>query len=164
MAKPIPLSVDLRRVNLRAIPSPKHRLLPRLLAVEGLPRFVVLNKVERVAFVTPHTDEMMPPIALRLTDKDPDEEIDYCFNWTARLVIPGSAPTDPRDTIASSVWEASSDDLVLTNDAVSDDDTTIFIRGGATGREYQLKNTIVTDGGRTLVQTAILRISKRTFN
>lgn len=83
--------------------------------------------------------------------KDPDEVLDYDFNWSDWL---GS------DTIVSSTWEV---DAGITKD--SEENTTtiakIWVSGGTAGAAYLLKNTIVTDGDRTSERTAKLKVKER---
>jgi len=61
------------------------------------------------------------------------------------------------DTIASSNWVV---DAGITIDSETNTTTTatVWLSGGTTGQTYKLKNTVVTNGGRTYVREWYLRI------
>lgn len=84
--------------------------------------------------------------------KGPDERKDYWVEWPPRL-------TPDEDTIASSSWAIIDGDGSLQIDADSFTDTiaTVWLSGGVVGTNYQLRNQIVTAGGRTYEQIGKLR-------
>lgn len=73
-------------------------------------------------------------------DKDPDETIDYAFNWADRL---------DGDTITASSFLLP-DGLTQTNAAASAFATQIFVSGGSAGATYRITNRITTLVGRTM--------------
>lgn len=86
--------------------------------------------------------------------KDPDEELDYQFDWSARLVA--------GETISSSTFISSgSSSIILDRNAISGGLTTFWARGGAAGEAVQITNRIVTSAGRKYDKTATLRIQNR---
>lgn len=83
--------------------------------------------------------------------KDPDEVLDYDFDWSAWL---------GTDEIATSTWTVSSG---LTKDSQSNSATAtkVWVSGGTDGQTYTLTNTITTDGDRTAERTAKLKVKER---
>lgn len=98
-------------------------------------------------------------MALSWPYKDKDEKLDYVIDWSARL--------DTGDAIAASSWSISAGDGALTigtsSDAPSftDTRTTVWLLGGTVGVRYSLTNTITTDAGRIMEQTATLLIKEK---
>jgi hypothetical protein len=86
--------------------------------------------------------------------KAPGETVDYGIDWSDRL---GS------DTITNSTWSISGPDSALTEGASNNTttDTEIRLVGGTLGNQYSVKNTVITFGGQTFEQTALLKISVR---
>lgn len=85
-------------------------------------------------------------------NKDPDEVLDYEFTWSKRL---------DGDTILSSTWTVPSG---LTEDRPStftSTTTVIWLAGGELGKSYVILNRIVTSGGRTMDQSAKIRIKAK---
>lgn len=86
--------------------------------------------------------------------KDPDEELDYQFDWSARL--------EAGETISTSTFiKSGSTSLVLDRHAISGGLTTFWAVGGEAGEIVQITNRIVTSAGRTYDKTATLRIRAR---
>lgn len=88
-------------------------------------------------------------------NKDPDEVLDYRIDWSARTA---------GDTIATSVWSLV-DAAGLTIDSISHDtnSTTVWLSGGTAGEVGVLLNTVTTNGGRTLEETAALTVMGSEF-
>jgi hypothetical protein len=86
--------------------------------------------------------------------KAPGETVDYGIDWSERL---------GDDTITNSTWSISGPDSALTEGASNNTTTATEIRlvGGTLGKQYSVKNTVITFGGQTFEQTALLRISVR---
>jgi len=89
---------------------------------------------------------------MKVFDKDPDSVLDYGFDWSDWL---GS------DTISSSDWILSSNNL--TEDSSSNDSTTttIWISGGVAGEKCLVTNRIVTNGSRTVDRSFVLEVNER---
>ena len=94
---------------------------------------------------------------------DPDEKLDYPFDWGAFVDDGGS----PSDTITTSTWtitpqtgspqapELSGADIPTV------DTTVIFVREAIYGQVYQLTNRIVTAQGRTAERSITLQCEHR---
>lgn len=94
-------------------------------------------------------------MALTWPSKDPQEVLDYVVDWEVRL---------DGDTIATSTWAISPVTASpLTKDSQSNTTTraTAWLSGGLLDEIYEITNTIVTVGARTMEQTVRLRIKTR---
>lgn len=84
--------------------------------------------------------------------KDPDEKLDYTFEWDIGT-----------DTIASSVWSISPTGPTIVTSSFSNATeprtATVWISGGTQDAEHTLRNFITTAGGREDEQNATLRIA-----
>lgn len=85
--------------------------------------------------------------------KDPDEELDYQFDWSARL--------EQGETITTSTFELVSGSVTLATPSYLGGLTTIWISGGTEGETNVITNEIVTSEGRTYNESARLRIRTR---
>ena len=74
-------------------------------------------------------------------DKDPDENLDYSFDWNEDGWL------DSGDTIDSSVWSTPTG---LTEGSKSNDTTTttVWLSGGTAGKRYPVVNRVTTAEGR----------------
>ena len=83
--------------------------------------------------------------------KDPDEVVDYKFDWSTWL---------GADTISSDTLTV---DAGLTKDSDSNDTTsvTVWMSGGTAGKAYKVSSKIVTAGGRTAERTIIINVRER---
>jgi hypothetical protein len=81
-------------------------------------------------------------------EKDPDETVDYSFNWALKL---------ETDAIATSTF-ALPDGLTEVSTSTEGRTTSIFVSGGTRGRIYRIVNTLTTTGGRTLERTIYVKI------
>jgi hypothetical protein len=88
---------------------------------------------------------------------DPDETLDYAFNWSAFLTAAGS----PADSIASSSWHVAPAGPELSNPASQGAITSTFISGAALGQVYVLTNRVVTAAGRTAEKSVTLACENR---
>jgi hypothetical protein len=87
--------------------------------------------------------------------KDPDEVLDYDFDWTGRL---------KGDVINSSVWlqvDGSDGLLVIDSDEFTTAATKVWLSGGTLGQVYQLTNRIITAGGRRMDQSVKLKMKSK---
>jgi hypothetical protein len=93
-------------------------------------------------------DSCITKIGSLFAIKDPEDVIDYAFNW---------APWLDGDTISSSDFLLPDG---LTEDSASFDDTStqIFVSGGSCGGTYRITNRVVTAGGRTKDQTIRIQV------
>ncbi len=76
--------------------------------------------------------------------KTPDEIKDYTLDWTKDI---GS------DTIVTSTWTVSPTGVAVTESSVAGTLATAWLGGGAISQVYQIKNLIVTSGGRDLTKS-----------
>lgn len=84
--------------------------------------------------------------------KDPDEVLDYTFNWTDWL--------EPGETISSSVITVTGG-IILNSQSNTTFRATCFVSGGNSGVPYAVKDTIVTSLARTAVRTITIRVTPR---
>lgn len=82
--------------------------------------------------------------------KDPDEILDYLFNWTARLVT--------GETISTSVMLLASGTVTLGVATIVGTTTKVWISGGTAGGVSVVTNRITTSASRTYEESAKLRI------
>src|SRR5688572_14911680 len=75
--------------------------------------------------------------------KDPDETIDFAFNWKPLL---------DDDTISTCDFLLP-DGLAEVSSSNTTTEAAIFVSGGSEGCTYRITNRIVTTGGRTRDQT-----------
>lgn len=86
--------------------------------------------------------------------KDPDEVLDYQFDWTDRLVA--------GEAISTSTFIKEADDTItLGVTSIAAGVTTVWISGGTIGEVCRVTNRIVTNAGRTYDETAVLRIRSK---
>ena len=85
--------------------------------------------------------------------KDPNEELDYQFDWAARL--------ETGETITSSTFIKESGSIVLGASNNVGALTTVWITGGTEGEVCIVVNRIITSAGRIYDETAKLRIRSR---
>ena len=83
--------------------------------------------------------------------KDPDDYKDYGIDWTKALA---------GDPIVSSVWSVDVGDGALILDQLSNTNTVaiVWIRAGSADVDYELRNHIVTEGGRQFDRSVKLRV------
>lgn len=82
-------------------------------------------------------------------EKDPDETIDFAFNWSAFL---------GADTI-SSVTFVLPDGLTSEDESNTTTTATIFVSGGTACCSYRITCRIVTAGGRTKDKTIRVKVT-----
>jgi hypothetical protein len=91
-------------------------------------------------------------MALKWSDKDPNEVLDYQLRWTKRI--------PDGDAITSSTWVLP-DGITKQSDTFTDTTTTIWLTGGEDGETYTLTNRVVTTEGRTMDQSVSLKVKER---
>jgi hypothetical protein len=87
-------------------------------------------------------------------NKDPDEVLDYSIDWSARL--------SDTDFITSSTWvNLTSSGLIRYSSSSSSTITTIWFSGGTLDLSYIITNRVVTNEGRTMDQSAKIKIKAK---
>lgn len=81
-------------------------------------------------------------------EKDPDETIDFAFNWAAFL---------GTDTIATATFSLP-DGLTQVSTSNTTKTATIFVSGGTAGYSYRITCRITTAGGRTKDKTIRIKV------
>lgn len=85
---------------------------------------------------------------LQWPSRDPGENpLDYDIDWSKRLA---------GDTIASSSWSVDEGSVVIDSNTFSTTATKVWLSGGTLGLLNTLTNTIMTAGGREMVQSVNL--------
>ena len=82
--------------------------------------------------------------------KDPEEVLDYQFDWTSRMAT--------SESISSSTFILTFGSVTLASPSVVGATTTIWASGGELGEVNIITNRIVTNRGRTYDESAKLRI------
>jgi hypothetical protein len=85
--------------------------------------------------------------------KDPDEVLDYRWEWAARLVT--------NEVIQTSEFFIDLPGLTLLSDANNDDTATVWLSGGVLGEYYRVTNRVTTNMGRTYDWTKIIGVRQR---
>jgi hypothetical protein len=88
--------------------------------------------------------------------KDPDEVLDYGFNWhdTARTPV-----LETGETILTSSFAVVDGDVVIDSSSfLSTGLTTVWLSAGTAATACVIRNRVTTSGGRTYDQSAKLRI------
>lgn len=92
--------------------------------------------------------------------KDPDDVLDYGFDWGARWLSSG-------ETISTSTWIASPGITVGTGSnganapTNTNSATTVWLTGGNAGVPYTVTNRITTNQGRTVDRTMTIRVTNK---
>lgn len=84
--------------------------------------------------------------------KDPDDVLDYSFDWSAWL--------SASETISTLVIEASPGITVDSNSS-SSTVSTAWLSGGTAGFPYTVTHRITTNQGRTVDRTMTIRVQPR---
>ena len=93
-------------------------------------------------------------MSVKVYTKDPNEKLDYPFNWANWLAY------STGDTIATAAWTVPAG---LTTVSVSNTTTlaTIWLSGGVAGTDYTVDCKITTAQGRTAERSIILAVRER---
>lgn len=84
--------------------------------------------------------------------KDPDDVLDYSFDW-AKWLAEG-------DSVSSSEWIAD-DGITVDRTEFSSSLTTVWLSGGIAGLHYGVTNRVTTDQGRTVDRTLIIHVTEK---
>lgn len=84
--------------------------------------------------------------------KDPQDVLDYEFDWTDRLEV--------GETLETSVFTVVQGTVVIDSSAINGGGTltTVWLSGGGLGERCKVTNHVVTSEGREWDVTALLRI------
>lgn len=82
--------------------------------------------------------------------KDPQEVLDYQFDWRARLVT--------SETISTSTFIVAEGSVTMATPSIGVGTTMVWLSGGTLGEVNIITNRIATNQGRTYDETAKLRI------
>jgi hypothetical protein len=85
--------------------------------------------------------------------KDPNEVLDYSFDWTDRLLA--------SETISVSTFERAEGDVVVGAASIAGGITTVWLSGGTAGLANVITNRIVTNQGRTYDESARVRVREK---
>lgn len=107
----------------------------------------------------------MPDSYLEEFDKDPNEVLDYVFDWAPASNHRRGADGDwlvGGDTISTRTVTAESG-LTVASSAITDDSTsvTVWLSGGTAGTSYRVSCRVVTAGGRTGERSMLIRVVDR---
>ena len=92
-------------------------------------------------------------MALSWPAKDPDEYLDYCIDWTKRLV--------DDDTIASVEWFLPSTDIEKSKESHDTSKAIVWITGGLAGTTYPILCRVTTAQGRIMDQSVNLKCAAK---
>jgi hypothetical protein len=90
---------------------------------------------------------------VKVYTKDPDEHLDYGWDWTQRL--------DDGETINDSEWILDLVDLIDTAETIDGAKAVVWLAGGTLGRRYQVTNRVTTSEDRTFDWSFLLDIRDR---
>lgn len=82
--------------------------------------------------------------------KDPDEVLDYQFDWSERL--------EAGETISASNFTIVEGTVVKDSQSVAGGLTTVWLSGGTLGEVCLITNRITTNQGRTYDESVKLRV------
>lgn len=89
--------------------------------------------------------------------KDPDEILDYQFNWAQA----DGGRLETGETIIASYFSVEEGDVVIDSDTfIPTGLTTVWLSGGTLGTSSVIRNRIVTSEDRTYDKSARLRIRR----
>ena len=86
----------------------------------------------------------------RWPSKDPDEVLDYQFDWSARLAA--------GETISTSTFILEEGSVTIDSESFNGGLTTVWLSGGGVGDKCVLTNRVVTSEARTYDESATLRV------
>ena len=84
--------------------------------------------------------------------KDPDEVLDFTFNWSD--VLDG-------DEIVTSSWTRDSGDATIASQTNTVSTATVWLSGGTDTTDTLVRNRITTNGGRTYEETLRVQVRSR---
>jgi hypothetical protein len=84
--------------------------------------------------------------------KDPDDVLDYAFDWSQWL---GNA-----EVISTSTW-ITSPGITQDSDSFTNTVATVWLSAGTAGQPYTATNRITTNQGRTVDRTMTIRVMNK---
>ncbi len=85
--------------------------------------------------------------------KDPDDILDYAVDWSARL--------DTGDTIVTSTFVVVDGTVEIGDTSIVGGKTIVWLSAGTDGETCNIRNRIVTGGGRQMDMTVQLKVKTR---
>jgi hypothetical protein len=85
--------------------------------------------------------------------KDPQEKLDYQFDWASKFLASG-------ETISATTWTLTSG-ITKDSDTKTTGTTTIWLTGGTDGSDYDITNKITSSAGRIFERTATIPVRQR---
>jgi len=85
--------------------------------------------------------------------KAPGERLPYNINWSDMLAA--------GESVTSSAWSVSDNDMTLSEPSISGLETTIIAQGGRAGYNYVLTNTINTSNASICVRRFNIRVKQK---
>ena len=85
-------------------------------------------------------------MADKVWTKDPDETLDYVFDWDDKYLATGEIISSATWTVTTGITEGAKSN--------TDSTTTIWLSGGTAGSDYEIACKVVTSGSRTAERTA----------
>ena len=85
--------------------------------------------------------------------KDPDEHVDYGWDWATRLL--------DGESIDDSEWIVPTTDLIDTDEQLTGTTTVIWLAGGIFDSRYLVTNRVTTNQGRVMDWSFVLTIHSR---
>jgi hypothetical protein len=89
------------------------------------------------------------------TIKDPNEVLDYKFDWATNVLAVGETISTSTVTASAGITKAS-DSITDTNTTV-----TVWLSGGTAGQSYTVASRITTSSARTYERTMTVRVQER---
>lgn len=93
--------------------------------------------------------------------KDPDEVLDYYFDWSDALEPPVQGSTVSPETITSCTAIVDAGSVAITSQNLQGAMLQLFIAGGTDKDVACIRSTLVTSRGRTLEVTSRLKVRYR---
>jgi hypothetical protein len=92
-------------------------------------------------------------MSINVFRKDPASNLDYSLDWSEWLA--------EDETIITSTWVASSEDITLADESNTDTLTTVWVSDGVAGVDYVLTNEITTSDDRVDARSITITCENR---
>ncbi len=94
--------------------------------------------------------------------KDPNDVLDYGFNWSAWLIDDDTIVSTTADVISPGTVIIDSHGQGAVDGVPSGAGTVTWLSGGTVGDTSQIELQIITAAGRTVDQTVAIKVKERT--